>query len=188
MTRTLILGGARSGKSRHAEALAAASGKKIVYVATARTGDQEMAMRIAQHRQERDPEWTTVEEPMALGAVIERWSAPDCLILLDCMTIWLSNLLFDEKIDFPEIGQIVPPDCFHEQRAKLLHALKHAAGDVILVSNEVGMGIVPLGAVSRWFVDEAGRLNQELAAMCECAMLIVAGLPLSLKDGSCLPA
>jgi adenosylcobinamide kinase/adenosylcobinamide-phosphate guanylyltransferase len=181
MTRTLILGGARSGKSRHAEALAAASGKTVIYLATAQAHDAEMFARIELHRQQRNQQWTTIEEPIALGEVIERYSAPETVILLDCLTLWLSNLLFAEATNFPEIGAIVPPACFHEQRAKFLHALQHAKGDVILVSNEVGTGVVPTGAVSRWFVDEAGRLNQEVAALCERALLIVAGLPLTLK-------
>jgi adenosylcobinamide kinase/adenosylcobinamide-phosphate guanylyltransferase len=185
MTRTLILGGSRSGKSRHAEAFAAASGKTVIYLATAQAHDAEMSARIELHRQQRSQQWTTIEEPLALGDVIERYSTPETVILLDCLTLWLSNLLFSEvvdgAIDFPEIGRIVPPAGFHEQRSKFLHALQHAKGDVILVSNEVGTGIVPTGAVSRWFVDEAGRLNQEVAAMCERALLIVAGLPLALK-------
>lgn len=181
MTRTLILGGARSGKSRHAEALAAACGKTVIYVATAQAHDAEMTARIALHRQQRSQQWNTVEEPLALGDVIERWSTPDSVILVDCLTLWLSNLLFSEATDFPEIGAIAAPACFHEQRAKFIQALQHAQGDVILVSNEVGAGIVPTGAVSRWFVDEAGRLNQELAALCEQVLLIVAGLPLKLK-------
>lgn len=181
MNRTLILGGARSGKSRHAEALATTSGKSVIYVATAQAGDAEMAARIAMHRKQRNQEWTTIEEAIALGDVIARWSSPDSVVLIDCMTLWLTNLLFCEASDFPEIGNIDSPNCFIEQRARFLHALQHAAGDVIMVSNEVGTGIVPTGAVSRWFVDEAGRLNQELAAMCERALLIVAGLPLTLK-------
>lgn len=185
MTRTLILGGARSGKSRHAEACAAASGKTVIYLATAQAHDAEMIARIELHQQQRSRQWTTIEEPLALGDMIERHSTPDTVILLDCLTLWLSNLLFSETaegaIDFPEIGTIVPPACFHEQRTKFLHALQHAKGDVILVSNEVGTGIVPTGAISRWFVDEAGRLNQEVAAICERALLIVAGLPLALK-------
>lgn len=186
MTRTLILGGARSGKSRYAETLATTSGKEVIYVATAQARDPEMAARIALHRLQRNQQWTTVEETIALGDAIERWSAPGSVILVDCLTLWLSNLLFCERAgeveDFPEVGEIVPPTCFHQQRARFLHALKHATGDVILVSNEVGTGIVPTGAVSRWFVDEAGRLNQEMAAICEQAMLIVAGLPLKLKS------
>ena len=164
MTRTLILGGARSGKSAHAETLAAASGKEVIYIATAQAGDSEMTQRIARHRQQRNGSWATVEESIARGTAIANWSAPQRLILVDCLTIWLSNLLFFEAKNFPEVGEIIPPACFHEERACFLNALEQAAGDVILVSNEVGMGVIPQGAVSRWFVDEAGRLNQAVAA------------------------
>ncbi|GAC1316160.1 MAG: bifunctional adenosylcobinamide kinase/adenosylcobinamide-phosphate guanylyltransferase [Collimonas sp.] len=181
MTRTLIFGGARSGKSAHAEQLAEASGKSVIYVATAQAGDGEMAVRIARHCERRNPAWTTIEEPLALGAVIAQWSAPDRLILVDCLTIWLSNLLFAQAQIFPEVGEIVPPACFHEERERFLLALAQAAGDVILVSNEVGMGVIPQGAISRWFVDEAGRLNQAVAASCDRALWVAAGLPLLLK-------
>ncbi|MFC5474660.1 bifunctional adenosylcobinamide kinase/adenosylcobinamide-phosphate guanylyltransferase [Paraherbaspirillum soli] len=181
MTRTLILGGARSGKSAHAEQLATATGKEVIYIATGQAGDAEMAARIRHHRQQRNAAWITVEEPLALGAAIARWSAPQRLVLVDCLTLWLSNLLFAEQKNFPEVGEIIPPACFEQERAHLLQALAQAAGDVILVSNEVGLGVIPQGAISRWFVDEAGRLNQAVAAGCERAVLVVAGLPLKLK-------
>ncbi len=185
MTRTLILGGARSGKSAHAENLAAASGKEVIYIATAQAGDGEMAARIAQHRQQRPAAWTTVEEPLALGDALSRWSAPQRVVLIDCLTLWLSNLLFSEAADFPEVGAIALPALFHQQRERFLQALQQAAGDVLLVSNEVGMGIVPYGAISRCYADEAGRLNQAVAARCERVLLIAAGLPLTLKGGPC---
>lgn len=181
MTRTLVFGGARSGKSAHAEKLAAQSGREVVYIATAQAGDAEMAARIAHHRERRDQSWTVVEEALMLGDAILRWSAPQRLVLVDCLTVWLSNLLFAQQQDYPEIGEIVAPAVFHEQRAGFLQALEQASGDLILVSNEVGMGIVPQGAVSRWFVDEAGRLNQAVAAHCERAVWVAAGLPLLLK-------
>ena len=181
MTRTLILGGARSGKSSHAEALAAASGKHVVYVATAQARDEEMAARIAMHRKQRNPEWMTVEETIALGGVIRSHCQPDSILLIDCLTLWLSNLLFSGSREYPEIGAIDPPAEFQSQRQDFIRALQKATGDVILVSNEVGTGIVPAGAVSRWFVDEAGRLHQEVAAICDKAVLVVAGLPLTLK-------
>jgi adenosylcobinamide kinase / adenosylcobinamide-phosphate guanylyltransferase len=181
MTRTLIFGGARSGKSAHAEILAATSGKEVIYIATAQAGDDEMAARIARHRQQRDQAWTTVEESISLGAAVTRWSSPDRLILVDCLTIWLSNLLFSEANNFPEVGAIIPPACFQEERERFLLALEQAAGDVILVSNEVGMGVIPQGAISRWFVDEAGRLNQAVAARCERVLWVAAGLPLAFK-------
>ncbi|MDB5771515.1 MAG: cobU [Burkholderia sp.] len=181
VTRTFILGGARSGKSAHAEALAAASGKEVIYIATAQPGDEEMTARIAMHRQQRSQSWQTIEQPFALGAAIAQWSSPQRLILVDCLTVWLSNLLFAEEKVFPEVGKIIPPACFDEQRTGFLLALEQAAGDVIVVSNEVGMGVVPQGAISRWFVDEAGRLNQAVAARCERAVWVAAGLPMTLK-------
>lgn len=185
MTRTLILGGARSGKSLHAEQLAAASGKEAIYLATAQAGDAEMACRIAHHRHQRPAVWTTVEEPLALGAALAHWCAPERIVLVDCLTLWLSNLLFAEAADFPDAGPIVLPSAFHAQRTAFLEALDTARGDVLLVSNEVGMGIVPWGALSRCFADEAGRLNQAVAARCECVLLVAAGLPLTLKGGAC---
>lgn len=181
MTRTLVIGGARSGKSAHAEMLATASGKPVVYIATAQAGDVEMQQRIVHHRERRDEQWQTVEETLALGAVIEKYSRADNLVLVDCMTVWLSNLLFSEHKEFPEVGAIDAPAAFTAQRAAFLQALAQAPGDVILVTNEVGQGIVPQGSISRWFVDEAGRLNQAAAATCDRAVLVVAGLPLSLK-------
>ena len=179
--RTFVFGGARSGKSAYAERIARESGKEVVYIATAQAGDAEMRARIAHHRDRRDASWHTVEEGMRLGQAIAEWSAPHRLVLVDCLTIWLSNLLFSEEREFPEVGAVVPPARFHEERSAFLDALEEAGGDVILVSNEVGMGIVPQGAVSRWFVDEAGRLNQEVAARCEQVMFVAAGLPLKLK-------
>ena len=181
MIGTLVFGGARSGKSAHAEKLAAQSGKEVVYIATAQAGDAEMATRIEHHRGRRDQGWTTVEETLALGDAILRWSAPQRLVLVDCLTIWLSNLLFAQEQAYPEIGEIVPPAAFQQQRECFLQALEQASGDLVLVSNEVGMGIVPQGAISRWFVDEAGRLNQAVAARCERAVWVAAGLPLALK-------
>jgi adenosylcobinamide kinase/adenosylcobinamide-phosphate guanylyltransferase len=185
LTRTLILGGARSGKSLHAEQLALASGKELIYIATAQAHDAEMAARIGLHRRRRGEmdaaRWITVEQPLALGDAVAQWCAPQRLVLVDCLTVWLSNLLFAEARDYPEIGRIDPPGCFAAQRAAFLLALAQAGGDVVLVSNEVGMGIVPQGAVSRWFVDEAGRLHQAAAAVCERVLLVAAGLPLVLK-------
>lgn len=185
MTCTLVLGGARSGKSAYAEQIAAASGKEVVYIATAQAGDGEMVARIAHHRQQRPAVWTTVEEPIALGDALQRWGAPQRVILVDCLTLWLSNLLFSGPADFPDVGTITLPPAFHEQRARFLQALEQASGDIVLVSNEIGMGVVPYGAVSRCFTDEAGRLNQAVAARCEHAVLVAAGLPLVLKGVPC---
>jgi adenosylcobinamide kinase/adenosylcobinamide-phosphate guanylyltransferase len=185
MTRTLVLGGARSGKSAYAERLAADSGKEVVYIATATAGDSEMSARIAHHRAGRPPEWITVEEPLALGNQLLRWSSPDRVIMVDCLTLWLSNLLFNGDDEYPEVGEIVLPALFHEQHDMLASALTKCASDVILVSNEVGLGIMPMGAVSRCFMDEQGRLNQSVAAICDRAVFVAAGLPLVLKGAPC---
>lgn len=187
MTCTLILGGARSGKSLYAERLAIESGKEVIYIATGHAGDAEMAGRIAHHRKQRPAHWITVEEPLALGDALGQWRAPDRVVLVDCLTLWLTNLLFSERTDYPDIGAIELPAVFRQQRAALLQALSPPAenGDVLLVSNEVGLGIVPYGAISRCFTDEAGRLNQAVAALCERAVFVAAGLPLMLKGTPC---
>lgn len=187
MTCTLILGGARSGKSLHAEKLAIDSGKEIIYIATAHAGDDEMAARIAHHRAQRPAHWTTVEEPLALGAALDKWRAPHRVVLVDCLTLWLTNLLVSGRTDYPDVGTVELPATFHQERAALLQALSAPAecGDVLLVSNEVGLGIIPYGAISRCFVDEAGRLNQAVAALCERALFVAAGLPLMLKGAPC---
>lgn len=175
MSVTLVLGGARSGKSAHAEGLAAASGREVVYIATAQAGDGEMAARIAHHRTSRPAGWLTVEEPLELLAAIERH--PGKTVLVDCLTLWLSNLMFSSEE--PDVGAIV------RERARLCEGLKKVQGDVILVSNEVGMGIIPMGAVTRLFADEAGRLNQAVAAVADRVVLVAAGLPLVLKGAPC---
>jgi len=185
MTRTLVFGGARSGKSAYAERLAAESGKEVVYIATARAGDGEMSARIAHHRQQRPAEWRTVEEPLALAGMIDLWAAPHRLILVDCLTLWLSNLMFSNGTEYPDVGDIELPALFHAERARLLQTLTGCASDIVLVSNEVGMGIVPYGAISRAFTDEAGRLNQAVAAICDRAAFVAAGLPLYLKGAAC---
>lgn len=185
MTRTLVLGGARSGKSAHAEQLAQQSGKEVIYVATAAAGDGEMARRIALHRQQRPAHWTTVEEKLALAHVLATWRAPHRLVLVDCLTLWLSNLLFEDGTVYPDVGTIDLPARFHAERAALLAELEQPRGDVVFVSNEVGMGIVPYGAVTRAYADEAGRLNQAVAALCDRAVLVAAGLPLVLKGAPC---
>ena len=185
MTTTIILGGARSGKSAYAEKLAIESGKEVVYIATARAGDGEMAKRIETHRSNRPAHWTTVEEPLLLAAAIDKWSAPGRLLLIDCLTLWLTNLIFSVDQDCPEVGVIDLPAIFYEQNDALVAALHGARGDVVLVSNEVGLGIVPYGALSRCFADESGRMNQAVAAACDRALFIVAGMPLTLKGAAC---
>lgn len=181
MTRTLFLGGARSGKSAHAEQLAAASGKEVIYIATGSAGDAEMAERIAHHRAERPAHWRTVEEPLALAAALAEWRAPERIVLVDCLTLWLCNLLFSDGRQYPDVGAIELPERFQQERAALLAELAIDRGDVALVSNEVGLGIVPWGAVSRCYADEAGRMNQAVAAACDRVVFVAAGLPLVLK-------
>lgn len=188
MTRLLVFGGARSGKSACAERRAgqlAEAGREVIYLATATAGDAEMQARIQHHRQRRPAAWRTVEQSLQLGAAIRQHSRPGTVLLIDCLTLWLSNVLFAAQADYPEIGQIAEPEIFTRERQSLLQALQEAQGEVILVSNEVGMGIVPHGAVSRWFVDEAGRLNQAVASLCEQVWWVAAGLPLALKGSSC---
>jgi adenosylcobinamide kinase/adenosylcobinamide-phosphate guanylyltransferase len=162
----LILGGARSGKSRLAEQRAVASGLAVTYVATAEAGDAEMAQRIAHHRASRPAAWRTLEEPLQLAAALTRAAAPERCLLVDCLTLWLSNALLGQQE-----GEI----------DKLLAALPHLPGRIILVSNEVGWGIVPGNALARRFCDEQGRLNQRAAALADTVTLVVAGLPWVLK-------
>ena len=186
MSVTLVFGGARSGKSAHAERLALDAGKDVVYVATSRAGDGEMAARIEHHRERRPAAWTTIEEELGLAQVLRAQCAPQRFVLVDCLTLWLSNLMFCDGRAYPDVGAIELPQRFHDERAALLAALDEGlAGDVVLVSNEVGMGIVPWGAISRSFADEAGRLNQAVAARADRAVLVAAGLPLVLKGPQC---
>lgn len=167
-SKELILGGARSGKSALAERLAAKSGLAVVYIATATAGDAEMAERIAHHRSRRPVVWSLVEEPLYLAAALKGAAASDRCLLVDCLTLWLNNVIADEAL-------------FQKERAALLDALPGLPGRVILVSNEVGMGIVPLGELTRRYCDEAGRLHQDLAQLCDRVTLVAAGLPLALK-------
>jgi adenosylcobinamide kinase/adenosylcobinamide-phosphate guanylyltransferase len=184
MTISLVLGGARSGKSRHAESLAAATGKEVVYIATAQPGDAEMQARIALHRRQRPATWATVEAPLALADAIQAAWGPGRVVLVDCLTVWLSNLLFCDGRVYPEVGRLDLPPRFHAERAALLDLLRHPQGDMIFVANEVGLSIVPMGAISRAFVDQAGWLNQDVAARADHAVLTVAGLPMVLKGGA----
>ena len=186
MSVTLVFGGARSGKSAYAERLAQDAGKEVVYVATSRAGDGEMAQRILHHRERRPAAWRTVEEELALAPVLRDYCAPRRLVLVDCLTLWLSNLMFCDGRAYPEVGALELPPRFAEERASLLQLLDEGvAGDVVFVSNEGGMGIVPWGAISRSFADEAGRLNQAVAARADRAVLVAAGLPLVLKGAPC---
>jgi adenosylcobinamide kinase/adenosylcobinamide-phosphate guanylyltransferase len=168
--RTLILGGARSGKSALAERLACESGQAVVYIATAQAHDEEMAARIAHHRDRRPAHWQSVEEPLALAYTLRAYARPDRCVLVDCLTLWLSNLL--GNADDKRLG--------HEWDA-LLNVLPALPGELLFVSNEVGLGVVPMGELTRRFVDEAGRLHQAMAARCERVLFVAAGLPLPLK-------
>jgi len=177
----LILGGARSGKSRHAEQLALAAGAPVTYIATARADDAEMRARIAHHRQRRPPGWVTLEAPVGLAAALRDCTAPGKTVIIDCLTLWLNNLLFDGHAENADQGVIEPPPLYAQQRAALLDGLAALPGTIICVSNEIGFGVIPLGALTRFFADEMGRLNQAVAARAGRVTLMVAGLPLELK-------
>jgi len=166
---TLVLGGARSGKSLYAERLVEDAAAQGTYCATAEAGDAEMAERIAAHRARRGPFWQTVEAPLALAAAIRRETAPQRPVLVDCLTLWLSNLLLGDRPVATEI-------------AELCAALRRAEGAVVLVANEVGLGLVPDTPLGRRFRDEAGRLNQRVAALADRVVFVAAGLPLVLKE------
>jgi adenosylcobinamide kinase/adenosylcobinamide-phosphate guanylyltransferase len=165
---TLVLGGARSGKSRHAEGLVTASPPPWIYVATAPALDEEMTERIARHRDRRAEGWQTVEAPLDLAAAIAEHGDSDQALLIDCLTLWLSNIMLD--------GRDVEAAC-----ETLIDALAVAPGPIIVVSNEVGLGIVPDNALARRFRDAQGRLNQLVAARADRVVLMAAGLPLTLK-------
>lgn len=171
--KELILGGARSGKSALALEKATQSGKQVVFIATATASDEEMAERIARHQAERPLHWQLVEEPLQLANTLSRWASEERCLVVDCLTLWLNNLLSGDPLDEYRL------QC--EQQA-LLNTLATLKGHIILVSNEVGLGIVPLGNLSRRFCDESGRLHQQLATLCERVTLTVAGLPHILKN------
>jgi adenosylcobinamide kinase/adenosylcobinamide-phosphate guanylyltransferase len=170
---TLVLGGARSGKSRYAERLVEAAAAQGTYCATAEPGDEEMMARIAAHQARRGcvargAFWRTVEAPLALASAIVAETVPDRPLLVDCLTLWLSNVILAEKPLDPEI-------------AALNAALRDAGGPVVLVANEVGMGLVPETPLGRRFRDAAGWLNQEIAGLADRVVFVAAGLPLVLK-------
>lgn len=171
--KSLILGGVRSGKSRYAEHLAAAHNGPVAVIVTATAGDEEMADRIAAHRARRPKHWHVVEEPIALGHALSAWTRPGSVVIVDCLTLWLTNILLRSDTEL-----------LQQESAALLHALRSALGTVILVGNEVGYGIVPVNELARRFADEAGSLHQRLAQGCDRVVLMVAGLPLTIKDSS----
>jgi adenosylcobinamide kinase/adenosylcobinamide-phosphate guanylyltransferase len=168
---TLVLGGARSGKSRYAEHLVLESGLAPVYVATAQALDDEMAARIAAHRARRGGKWRTVEEPLDLVAALHRECAPDRAVLVDCLTLWLANLMSKDRPRDPEMERLVA-------------ALGALPGALVLVSNEVGLGVVPAAAMARAFIDHVGWLHQRIAEQADLVVFMAAGLPLHLKAPS----
>ncbi|RDI57358.1 bifunctional adenosylcobinamide kinase/adenosylcobinamide-phosphate guanylyltransferase [Microvirga subterranea] len=166
--RILVLGGARSGKSRTAQALAEGSFGQWIYVATAQALDDEMRERIGHHKAERSGHWQTCEAPIALPEAVRRETGPGRIVLVDCLTLWLSNILLDGRD---------PADATTE----LVLAIREAAGPLVIVSNEVGHGIVPATPLGRAFRDAQGRLNQSVAEVCEAVVFVAAGCPILLK-------
>jgi len=168
--KTLILGGVRSGKSRLAESLAGKSGKKALYIATGTAGDKEMQARIETHKKNRSIDCLVVEEPIHLAQIIQNHINQDYCMLVDCLTLWITNLLMHED-----------KTLLFRERDQLIQVMKDFNKDIIFVSNETSMGIMPLGELTRQFGDEAGITNQLMAAFCDRVVLTVAGLPLTLK-------
>jgi len=168
MSIVLVLGGARSGKSRYAQSRAESLAPSRVFVATAEAHDDEMRDRIARHRADRAKGWQTVEAPLELAAAVSAHARPGSVLLVDCLTLWTSNLLL--------AGRDVAG-----ATADLVDALGRAPGPVVLVANEVGLGIVPDNALARRFRDAAGTINQQVAAVADEAVFVAAGLPLKLK-------
>ncbi len=166
----LVLGGARSGKSAYAHVLAEAAAPERLYLATAAAGDAEMAARVARHKASRDASWTTLEEPLELAGGLARLARPGCIVLIDCLTLWLSNLMLAGRDPAAEI-------------ARLAEAIRSLGGPAVFVSNEVGMGIVPEHKLGRDFRDWQGNANQAAARACDTVVWVAAGLPVLLKPG-----
>lgn len=168
--KSLILGGVKSGKSRHAQKLAIQSALPVTLIATALAQDAEMSERIARHKADRPTDWLVVEEPYALGCAIESASKMSGCVLVDCLTLWLTQLIVCENSKKLE-----------REKQALLTSIETAQSELIIVSNENSMGIVPLGELSRRYCDEAGLLHQQIAQLCDTVVLSVAGLPMTLK-------
>ena len=192
MRSELILGGQRSGKSRRAELLARdwlaqSPSHQAVMIATATAWDTEMRERIARHQQdraERVPGMQTVEEPIELGAAIQSHSTPQALVVVDCLTLWLTNLLMPHEnanSSSKNASNEALDQINRAHAASFLIAIKNASGPLVLVSNEIGLGVIPMGRETRAFVDALGRLNQDAAAACARVTFMAAGLPLTLK-------
>jgi adenosylcobinamide kinase/adenosylcobinamide-phosphate guanylyltransferase len=168
--KLLVLGGVRSGKSRYADELARSRAGAVTVIATGEARDEEMAARIESHRRQRDARWRVIEEPVRLAAALHAADSTAGLVIVDCLTLWLSNLLGASDAETAQ----------RETRA-LVAALPALSGDCILISNEVGFGIIPANALARRFGDESGLLHQRVAALCDRVILMVAGLPLTVK-------
>ncbi|ETI61381.1 bifunctional adenosylcobinamide kinase/adenosylcobinamide-phosphate guanylyltransferase [Marinomonas profundimaris] len=167
----LVLGGVRSGKSAFAQEQVAASGKPVCYIATSQVWDDEMEKRVQQHKDNRPQEWQLIEEPLALAAVLNGVNSPNQAVIVECFTLWLTNLLCLE--DEARLQQ---------EKAALLLAVEQFQGDLVLVSSEVGLGIMPMNALARRFGDEAGAMNQALAKLTDRVTFVAAGLPMPLKS------
>ncbi len=167
----LILGGARSGKSRLAEKIALESGLNVIYIATAQPLDEEIQERILHHQESRPREWQVIEEPLYLSEKLQEIDAQNQLILIDCLTLWMSNLLLQDASELQM-----------SQCQKLLTILPNLKSEIILVSNETGLGVVPMGNISRKFIDESGRLHQQIGQIAQKVVFCVAGFPIILKE------
>ena len=165
---TLVLGGARSGKSRHAEGLARRHKGRLIYIATAEITDDEMRQRIERHREDRGAKWATVEAPLDLVSALHKADHASAFILVECITVWINNLIYHGRDAGSEVKY-------------LCAALSGLRGQIVIVANEVGLGIVPDNALARAFRDEAGRANQALAEAADEVLFIAAGLPMTLK-------
>jgi adenosylcobinamide kinase / adenosylcobinamide-phosphate guanylyltransferase len=174
LTIHLILGGARSGKSAYAEQQASALEQPVTYIATAQVVDDEFAQRVAHHQQRRPPHWLLVEAPFDLAKTLLTYDAPNTCLIVDCLTLWLAQCICPDCDKPPQLD-------WQSEKQALLASLPQLQASVFLVSNEVGMGIVPLGEISRQFQDEQGRLNQAVAKIADKVSFIAAGLPLQLK-------
>ena len=167
----LVLGGVRSGKSAFAEEQIAASGKPVSYIATSQVWDDEIADRVRLHKENRPKEWQLIEEPLSLADKLNSLNSPDQAVIVECFTLWLSNLLCLEDEARLQL-----------EKKMLLDAVAQFQGDLVLVSSEVGLGIMPMNALARRFGDEAGAMNQALAILSDRVTFVAAGLPMPLKS------
>jgi len=181
----LITGGARSGKSVFAEKMAAASGKKVIYLATATIGDEEMLQRVERHRRRRPPEWVTIEEPLEVAGIISENNDPGRLILVDCLALLVNNLLFQDR-DLPAGENFEFSSHDKERVLSAIRRLSRVAGevmaDVVLVTNEVGWGLVPSYPAGRVYRDLLGLANQQMACVADAVYLVVSGLAVEIKS------